>query len=84
MSSVFLFFQFFFQGGMGYPVKIQKVERPTNRSYYVNLPTALAEVMQVEKGEQFEWLLEDRNTLILQRVNPRPSVRSKKKTDDKQ
>jgi hypothetical protein len=69
---------------VGYPVKIQKVERPTNRSYYVNLPTALAEVTQVEKGEQFEWLLEDRNTLILQRVNPRPSVRSKKKTDNKQ
>lgn len=64
---------------MGYPVKVQKVERPTNRSYYVNLPTALAEVMQVEKGEQFEWLLEDRNTLVLQRMNPLPSVRAKKK-----
>ncbi len=26
---------------MGYKTKIQKVERPTNQSYYVNLPSAL-------------------------------------------
>ena len=30
---------------MGYPVKLQKVERPTNRSYYINFPTALAEAI---------------------------------------
>lgn len=62
---------------MGYPVKLQKVERPTNRSYYINLPAALAEAMQLEKGEEFEWILEDRNTLILQRLKPLPSVRPK-------
>ena len=28
---------------MGYQIKVQKVERPTNRSYYVNLPVVLAE-----------------------------------------
>lgn len=69
---------------MGYPVKIQKVERPTNRSYYINLPTAVAEMMLVEKGEQFEWLLEDRNTLILKRVNPLPSVLPKRKKAEEQ
>ena len=26
----------------GYRVKMQKLERPTNRSYYVNFPVALA------------------------------------------
>lgn len=63
---------------MGYPVKLQKVDRPTNRSYYINFPTALAEAIRVEKGEKFEWIVEDRNTLILQRLQPLPSVRSKK------
>jgi bifunctional DNA-binding transcriptional regulator/antitoxin component of YhaV-PrlF toxin-antitoxin module len=65
---------------MGYPVKLQKVERPTNRSYYVNLPAALAEAMQLEKGEKFEWILEDRNTLILQRLKPLPSGRTKRES----
>ena len=63
---------------MGYPVKLQKVEHPTNRSYYVNLPAALAEAMQLEKGENFEWILEDRNTLILQRLKPLPSGQPKR------
>jgi bifunctional DNA-binding transcriptional regulator/antitoxin component of YhaV-PrlF toxin-antitoxin module len=63
---------------MGYPVKIQKVERPTNRSYYVNFPVALAEAIGLEKGEDLEWLLEDKNTLILQRLKPKPQRRLKK------
>jgi hypothetical protein len=52
----------------GYRVKLQKVERPTNRSYYINFPVALAEAMGMEKGEEFEWLIEDKNTLIFKRV----------------
>lgn len=56
---------------MGYEVKIQKVERPTNRSYYVNLPVALAEAVEVDKGESFEWIIEDKNTLVFKRVKPR-------------
>lgn len=54
----------------GYRVKIQKVERPTNRSFYVNFPVALAEAIGIQKGEDFEWIIEDKNTVILQRVNP--------------
>lgn len=64
---------------MGYRVKLQKVERPTNRSFYLNFPVALAEAMSAEKGEEFEWLVEDQNTLILRRVKPRASVRKKKR-----
>ena len=36
---------------MGYNVKIQKVERPTNTSFYVNFPAAIAEAAEVHKGE---------------------------------
>ena len=52
---------------MGYRIKVQKVERPTNRSYYVNLPAALAEAINVEKGEEFEWEIEDKNLLLFKR-----------------
>jgi bifunctional DNA-binding transcriptional regulator/antitoxin component of YhaV-PrlF toxin-antitoxin module len=56
---------------MGYSVKIQKVERPTNRSYYLNIPVALAEAIDLNKGEPFEWSIEDQNTLVLRRLKPR-------------
>lgn len=52
----------------GYVIKVQKVERPTNRSYYVNLPVVLAEAMEINKGEELQWLIEDKNTLLLCRV----------------
>ena len=55
---------------MGYKIKIQKVQRPTNKSFYVNMPAAIAEALNMEKGEAFEWTIEDKNTLILKRVIP--------------
>jgi len=63
---------------MGYKIKVQKVTRPTNKSFYVNLPAALAEAINVEKGEEFEWFIDDRNTLILKRINPIESFRDPK------
>ena len=60
---------------MAYLTKIQKVERPTNQSFYVNLPSALAQAMNIEKGEEFEWLVENKNLLLLQRVK---SLKNKK------
>lgn len=65
---------------MGYPVKIQKVDRPTNRSYYVNFPVALADALGIKKGEKFTWLLEDKNTLIFERQRPLPTRKLKAKT----
>lgn len=56
----------------GYQIKVQKVERPTNRSYYVNLPVVLAEAMEIKKGEGMEWLIEDKNLLLLCRKEKQP------------
>ena len=64
---------------MGYPAKLQKVERPTNRSYYINLPTAVAESIEATKGETFEWSIEDKNTLVLSRTIKR-TMRTFRKT----
>jgi hypothetical protein len=55
---------------MGYVIKVQKVERPTNRSFYLNLPAVLAEALDIQKGEQLQWSIEDKNTLILSRLKP--------------
>lgn len=53
-------------------VRIQRVERRNSRSFYVNLPVVLVEAINVQKGEVFEWTLEDKNTLVFARVNPQP------------
>jgi bifunctional DNA-binding transcriptional regulator/antitoxin component of YhaV-PrlF toxin-antitoxin module len=55
---------------MGHKIKIQRVERGTTKSYYVNFPAALAEAARIEKGEEMEWLVDDRNTFLLRRVKP--------------
>jgi hypothetical protein len=56
----------------GCQIKVQKVERPTNRSYYLNLPVVLAEAMEITKGEEMQWLVEDKNMLLLCRIQKRP------------
>ncbi len=52
---------------MGYTVKMQKVERPTNKSYYLNFPASIADSCEIVKGEDMEWLVQDRNTFVLKR-----------------
>ncbi|MDA3904854.1 MAG: hypothetical protein PF484_02145 [Bacteroidales bacterium] len=59
---------------MGYTVKIQRVERRKTKSFYVNFPAAVAETIQLEKGEELEWVIEDRNTFVLRRIKPIKSV----------
>ena len=63
---------------MGSRVRLQKVERPTNRSFYVNFPVALAEALEMEKGEELEWFIENKNLLLLSRIKGRPAKRIKK------
>ena len=53
---------------MGYKVKLQKVERPTNKSFYVSFPAALADACEMEKGELLEWIVLDKNTFTLKRM----------------
>ncbi len=63
---------------MGYIIKIQRVERKTTKSFYVNFPAAIAEAAKITKGEEMEWIIEDRNTFILKRVKKRKSNIKKK------
>lgn len=61
---------------MGYKVKVQRVERKTTKSFYVNFPAAVAEAARIEKGEQMEWIIEDRDTFVLKRLTPSSSARN--------
>ena len=56
---------------MGYKVKLQKISRPTNKSFFVSIPVVIVESMELEKGEVLEWIMEDKNNIILSRVNQR-------------
>lgn len=62
---------------MGYPTKIQIIKRVKSEQWYINFPAALAQAMEFEKGEVVEWLIEDRQKLILKRSDK--VVASKKK-----
>ena len=62
---------------MGYKIKIQKVDRGNTKSFYVNFPAAVAEAAKITKGEEMEWVIEDRNTFVLKRIKPKKSVLKK-------
>jgi len=53
---------------MGYKVKIQRVDRRKTKSFYINFPAAVAEVSQIEKGEEMEWYIQDKDTFVLKRT----------------
>lgn len=53
---------------MGYKTKIQLIKREASEQWYVNFPTQVAQVMEFQKGEDFEWVLLDKNSLKLKRI----------------
>jgi hypothetical protein len=59
---------------MSNKIKVQRVERGNTKSFYVNLPASLAEAGRIEKGEEMEWIIEDRDTFVLKRVNKSDSI----------
>ena len=62
---------------MGYKAKIQRVDRGATKSFYINFPAAVAEACIIEKGEEMEWIIEDKNTFVLQRVKDIPPRQNK-------
>lgn len=63
---------------MGFPTKIQLIKRKGSEQWYINFPSAAAQMMEFEKGETVEWFFEDKGTLALKRRNVPPSVLKKK------
>ena len=66
---------------MGHPTKVQLIHRKkTADQFYINFPTAVAEAMDFQKGEIVEWIIEDRQHLILRRTCVPPAPVAVKKT----
>jgi len=55
---------------MGYNTKIQLIRRKESEQWYVNFPSQVAQVLGFKKGESFEWILVDKNTMKLRRLTP--------------
>lgn len=62
---------------MGYSVKMQKVDRPTNQSFYLSFPSAVAQTLDIKKGELFEWLVESKNLIVLKRIKEKKNLKLK-------
>lgn len=56
-----------------YPVKVQAIRSKgrTDR-FYVFIPLPLAAAIGLEPGEEFQWSLEDKNTLAVRRLGMTP------------
>ena len=53
---------------MGYHSRVQVIERANDtRQYYLICPAPLAQAMELQKGEEIEWVIEDKSTLIVKR-----------------
>lgn len=66
---------------MGYKSKVQRIDRrgKDNRQYYIMCPAALAEALEIEKGEAIEWIIESKDRIIMKRELKLKQRRNKKK-----
>jgi len=64
---------------MGFPTKIQLINRKNSRQWFIGFPSAVAQAMEFERGECVEWIVEDKSQLVLRRLLPPPSALKKKR-----
>jgi bifunctional DNA-binding transcriptional regulator/antitoxin component of YhaV-PrlF toxin-antitoxin module len=61
---------------MGYLSKIQVIERANRtRQFYLICPAPLAEALELQKGEEIEWIVEDQAHVRIQRPQVAASKR---------
>ena len=62
---------------MPYLSKVQVIERANRtRQFYLICPAPLAEALELQKGEDIEWVVEDKATLVIKRPQAAPPRRS--------
>ena len=68
---------------MGYPTRVQLIDRKESQQWYINFPAPLAQAMEFEKGEVIEWVIQDKHTLVLRRTqrahSAQPAAAKKKR-----
>lgn len=60
---------------MGLKTKIQLIKRKKSEQYYINFPSAIAQAMEFNKGDDVEWLIKSKNALTLRKLPERDSVK---------
>ena len=53
---------------MGFKTRIQLIQRKSSQQFYINFPSACAQMMGLRKGEEVEWVLTDDGNLLLERT----------------
>ena len=67
---------------MGYPTKVQLIQRKASEQWYINFPSAVAQAMEFARGETVEWIIEDKANLLLHRPEaPASPLKKKPRTD---
>jgi hypothetical protein len=62
---------------MGFPTKVQLIQRKASEQWYINFPSALAQALDFTRGETVEWHIEDKGLLALRRLSTPPSLLKK-------
>ena len=62
---------------MGFPTKVQLIQRQASQQWCINFPSALAQAMEFSRGELHEWIAESKNQLVLNRPQAPPSALKK-------
>jgi hypothetical protein len=63
---------------MGYLSKLQVIQRSKGqKQFYLICPAPLAQALEMEKGETLEWVVDDKRTLTVRRIDPKEASRRK-------
>lgn len=52
---------------MGFKTTVQLIQRKKSRQFYINFPSACAQMLNLKKGEVVEWVITNDGDLMLKR-----------------
>ncbi len=53
---------------MGYKTRIQLIQRKDSKQWLFNIPAAIGEALELQKGETLDLTIKDKNCLVVKRV----------------
>ena len=60
---------------MGFKTKVQLIRRKSSEQWYINFPSACAQMMNFRKGETVEWEFTRQGNLVLKRIEQGAGMR---------
>ena len=62
---------------MGYPTRVQLIQRKDSQQWYINFPAPIAQALDFTKGETVEWTIQSRDCLLLRRPSAAPDKKKR-------